>query len=351
MDNSHSTTDCPGNSRPVVHQSDTPVFETALTQALGIKHPILCGGLMWLADARYVSAVVNAGGMGFMTPRSYPGLDAYKEGLLECSRLTEGRPFGVNLFIAARDEENQQLDAYLNIALEAGVRTFETAGRSPEQIMPTLRKAGAKLVHKATTLKHAIKADKLGVDGVILLGGECGGHPGTNTVPAMVMAALARPQIKAPLIVGGGIGSGAQLLAALALGADGILMGSRMLVSDEIWAHDAYKKYLLKAGENSTRTVLSSIGNTYRCLDNETARKVGELEHAGVRDFETLAPYIRGIVQKEAYISGDFEKGILSLGPSVAFADRIEPVAQIFSRILDDAKHAKYALDTKVVAG
>lgn len=322
-------------------------FSTALTQSLGIRHPILCGGLMWLANAKYVGAVVNAGGMGFITPRSYPSLSDFKAGLRECNDLTAGKPFGVNLFIAARDEENTHLHDYLDLSLKEGVRVFETAGRSPEAILSKIHQAGGKVFHKVTALRHAVKAARIGVDGVIVLGGECGGHPGANTVPAMVMAALIRPQITVPLIVGGGIGSGRQLLAALALGADGVLMGSRMLVADEIWAHTDYKQRLLEADENATRTVLSSVGNTYRCLDNKTARKVSELEAAGVRDFETLAPYIRGVVQREAYTSGDFEKGILSLGPAIAFADRLEPVADIIDRIVQEAVDASKILNKK----
>ena len=317
-----------------------PRFETALTRLLGIPHPILCGGLMWLADARYVAAVVNAGAMGFITPRSFPDLDAFRDGLRLCRDLTGGKPFGVNAYISARPEENAAMERFVDIALEEGVRVFETAGRSPDVLLPRLKAAGATVLHKVTEIRHALSAERLGVDAIIFVGGEAGGHPGANTLSSTFQVAASRQRLRVPLVAGGGIGTGGQILAALAAGADGVLLGTRMLVSQEIWAHGRYKERILALDETGTRLVLSSLRNTYRCLDNETAREVAQLEAEGVRDYETLGPHVGGALQRDAYESGDFTRGILSLGPAAVFCDAIEPAAAIVERLIREAVDA-----------
>lgn len=312
-------------------------FATRITRLFGIRHPILAGGLMWLADDDYVSAVVNAGAMGFMTPRSFPDLEAFKAALVRCGEKTEGKPFGVNLYVSARDEENEKLRRFLDAALAAGVRHFETAGRSPEPFLPALREAGSVVMHKVTTIRHALSAHRAGVDAIALIGTECGGHPGMNEVPAFVLAARAAELIECPLVIGGGIGTGRQLAAALALGADAVLLGTRLLVAEEVWADRAYKEHLLGLDETCSMTVLKSVKNTYRCLINDTAREVARLEADGVRDYETLGPLVRGALQREAYETGDWNRGILSVGPSAVFCDRIEPAAAIIDRLVTEA--------------
>ena len=216
-------------------------FSTSITELFGIRHPILCGGLMWLADAKYVAAVVNAGAMGFITPRSFPSLDAFREQLVLSKDLTNGKPFGVNLYISGQAEQNQQLEQWIDISLEEGVRHFETAGYSPIQYLPTLKREGGIVIHKCTTIRHALRAERDGVDAISLIGAECGGHPGMGITSAFSLGALGHQKLSVPFVIGGGIGTGKQLLSALSLGADGILIGSRMLVSSEIWAHQQYK--------------------------------------------------------------------------------------------------------------
>ena len=301
---------------------------------------------MWLSDARYVAAVVNAGGMGFITPRSFSSLSHFAEQLKIARELTDGKSVGVNLYISGQSNQNDQLDAWVDLALQEDIRYFETAGYSPSALLPRLKESGATVIHKCTTIRHALKAQRDGVDAVSLVGAECGGHPGKAITSAFTLGTLASQALSIPYVIGGGIGTGAQLLAALALGAGGILMGSRMLVSQEIWASDTYKKHLLSLGENDTRTVLSSFGNTYRCLDNQTAQKVAEMEREGVRDFSSFRPLVAGTEAFEAYQNGDIERGILSLGPAVAFADQIEPVSDLLQRIITDAVQAHQRLDT-----
>lgn len=324
---------------------EAQVFETAITRLFGIRHPILCGGLMWLADARYVAAAVNAGGMGFITARTFPDIEAFRAELRLCAELTGGRAFGVNLFISGRAEENAVLDRYIEVLLEEGVRLIETAGNTPEAYLPRLKQAGCTVIHKVSAVRHGLRAERAGVDALSIVGQECGGHPGLHFVGTMVQGALAARSFRVPFALGGGIGDGRQLVAALGLGADAIVMGSRMTVASEVWAHADYKSKVLELNEADSRIVLQSFRNTYRCIDNSAARAVAELEAAGERDFALYMPYVKGTNARDAYATGDWERGILSMGQSAAFADEVKPVAAIFAQILAEAAAARDRMD------
>lgn len=317
------------------------LFDTRLTRLLGIDHPILCGGLMWLADAAYAAAAVNAGGMGFITARTFPDHGDFRRELGRARDLTGGKPFGVNLYISGRPAENAVLPAYIDIALEEGVRLFETAGNTPEAYLPALKGAGAVVIHKVSAIRHALRAERAGVDALAIVGMECGGHPGLHFIGSIVQGALAARQFTVPFALGGGIGDGRQLLAALALGADAVVMGSRMTVASEVWAHRAYKEKVLELQEADSRLVLASFRNTYRCIDNDSARAVAALEEAGETDFAKYAPFVRGTLAREAYETGDWNRGIISMGQSAAFATEIKPLAEIFDEILADARAAR----------
>ena len=288
-----------------------PLFRTRITELFGIDHPLLCGGLMWLANANYVGAVVNAGGMGFITPRSFPSEEAYRDELKKCRDITGGTNFGVNIYVSARPEANEALGRFLDIAIEEGVQNVETAGFSPKVFLPRIKDAGMRIIHKC-----------------------------------MVQGALAAKALDVPFILGGGMGTGRQLVAALALGADGILLGSRMTVSEEIWADEKYKQRVVAAAVSDTRIVMSIFNDNSRVLDNETARAVSALEAEGITDFEAYRPLVQGIIQREAYAVGDPERGTLSMGQSCAFADRIESVDAIFDGILSDAAEARDRMKT-----
>lgn len=314
-----------------------PVFKTRITELFGIDHPILCGGLMWLADANYVGAVVNAGGMGFMTPRSFPTLDDYRDQLRKCREITEGKPFGVNIYVSARPEANEELGVFLDVAIEENVAFVETAGFSPKAFLPRIKDAGMKVIHKCTTLRHAQSAAKAGVDAITILGAEAGGHPGMNMIGGIVQGAVVPDRLDVPVVLAGGLGTGRQLLAALALGADGILLGSRMTVAEEIWADDKYKKRVTETVESDTRIVMSIFNDNSRVLDNATAKAVNGLEDQGITDFEQYRPLVQGPNQRDAYASGDFDQGTLSMGQSCTFANEIASVEEIFDDILRDA--------------
>ena len=319
----------------------TPPFKTRITELFGIRHPILCGGLMWLADARDVAAVVNAGGMGFITAKTFPDPSQFRAELRKARELTNGLQFGVNLYISSHAEDNALLASHSAIALEEGVRLFETAGAPPKELLPRLKEAGAIVMHKVATVRHAISAAKLGIDAVAVVGAECGGHPGLNLVGTMVQTPRAAEGLGIPLVVGGGIGHGSQILAALAMGADAVLIGTRMTVAEEIWAHPAYKERLIAADETETRLILASFRNTYRALDNASARKVAEMEANGVTDFNAYKPYVLGTHAKTAYETGDWNLGVLSVGQSVVFAREVKPVAAIYAQLIAEAVTAR----------
>jgi nitronate monooxygenase len=327
-------------------------FKTRITELFGIRHPIIAGGLMWLADADYVSAVVNAGGMGYITAKTFPDFADFEAELDKAKRLTGGKPFGVNLYMSVHTDHNKDLPAQLEIALDRGVRHFETAGLPPVDFVETIKNAGGVVFHKVATVKHAVSAaSKLPVDAVAVVGAECGGHPGLNLVGSIVQAPLAVQRIDKPVLIGGGIGTGAQVAAVLAMGADAALIGTRFLVASEIWSHQAIKQRVLDSDETNTTLVLASMRNTFRGIDNATTRAIAELEKQGVTDFEAYRPYVTGKAQKEAYTIGDPEKGILSMGQACVFADKVEPLEAIMDRLIDEAAAASARMGTISVGG
>lgn len=327
-------------------------FRTRITELFGIRHPIVAGGLMWLADAAYVAAVVNAGGMGFITAKSFPEPGRFEAELDRARALTGGKPFGVNLYMSVHQDHNRDLPAQLETALAKGVRHFETAGLPPVAFVERIKNAGGVVFHKVATVKHAISAvSKLPVDAVAVVGAECGGHPGLNLIGSIVQIPLAVQRIDKPVLVGGGIGTGAQVAAALAMGAEAVLIGTRFLVAEEIWSHAAIKQRVIDAQETDTALVLASMRNTFRGIDNATTRAIADLERRGVTDFEAYRPYVTGGLQKEAYEAGDPEKGILSMGQACVFADRVEPVEAIMDRLIDEAVAASARLGAVAVPG
>lgn len=333
------------------------LFRTRITELFGIRHPILAGGLMWLSDAPYVAAVVNAGGMGFITSRSSATLPEFEAQLALCRALTAGRPFGVNLstsrhtavplmtYLAAA------LVTYLAAALDHGVRFFETAGRAPaDDLIAAIRDAGGVVIHKVPLLRHAMTAERLGVDAVALVGMECGGHPGANTdMPAMLGGAIAAGRLRIPYAIGGGIGTGRQLLAALALGADAAVIGTRFLAAAEVTAHEAYKQRVVAAGEDDNLVAFAGntpMGGAWRVMANGTAQEVRRRQAEGRDGFDAYADLLKGTLSRDAcYRDGDTESGMLSMGAAACFVDRVEPMAAIIGIIIAEAAACRARLD------
>lgn len=316
------------------------MLRTRVTEFFGTRLPIVASGLQWLATADYAAAAARAGLMGFLTAASFPELPALRDEIRRCRDLCEGGPFGVNVSMLPKLVEGDRTEAVFDLIAGEGVRFVETSGRNPEPYLPRLRAAGIRVVHKVPTVRHARKAQAVGVDMVEVIGAEAGGHPGMELVGTIVQATLAARGITIPLVVGGGIGTGEQLVAALALGADGVLMGTRFLVAEELRAHPDYKKRLVEAQETDTTLVMQSLRNTLRALRNETTERIQAVEQEKPGDLAALMPLIAGKLGRQAYETGDMRLGALSLGQSVVFADRVEPFAAIVARIEEEAERA-----------
>jgi NAD(P)H-dependent flavin oxidoreductase YrpB (nitropropane dioxygenase family) len=318
-------------------------YPTRITALLGIRWPLLLGGMMWLSDARLVAAMVRAGGMGFITARSSSSDAQFRQELQTCRQLTGGLPFGVNLTLSRRMQSNDAMLARLRVALEEGVRIFETAGLPPTSLLPKLRQTNSIVIHKCAHVRHAVAAQNLGVDAVTLVGMEEGGHPGSNQLPTFLNGAYALEQLHIPLALGGGIGHGRQIAAALALGADAVVMGSIFTLAHETPAHQDYKQRVAATDQHGTCTVLGSLGDTWRVINNNNARKVAAMEQDGASGYGDFGELISGARTKAlAYERGEHEEGMLSMGPAVGFARSVEPVACIVTRLqqqLMDASH------------
>jgi len=317
-------------------------FRTALCDLLGIDHPILVGGMMFLSDARFVASVVNAGAMAFLTVRSFPRLEDLRDQLRLCADLTGGRPFGVNLSFSTQPENNSAIPAQLDLALDHGVRHFETAGLLAPDLVAAIRARDGVVVHKASRLRHACSAERAGVHAVTLVGMEEGGHPGANELTTIVLAAGAAPLLRIPYTVGGGIGTGGQVVAALAMGASGATMGSRFLTADEIWAHDLYKDHVATLDHDCSTTALSSIASTWRVLRNDTVAEVQRLEREGRTSFKDLGHLIRGTIARDhCYERGEWNTGMISIGSAAGFANRRMPTREIVAQLVAEMEEAR----------
>jgi NAD(P)H-dependent flavin oxidoreductase YrpB (nitropropane dioxygenase family) len=323
-----------------------PLFRTRITDLLGIRHPILAGGLgPKVSDARYVAAIVNAGGMGFIVAAGFPDLKEFREQLLLCRELTGGQSFGVNLYISRQSGGVDRVRRQIDMLVEEGVSCVETAGASPEPIISLLKQAGIKVLHKVPAVRYAISAAKLGVDAVIVVGNDCGGHPGIYGIGSIVQAAHAAQVLDIPVVIGGGIGTGAQIAAVLAMGADAVLMGTRLLVTEELWIHEATKALVLNGDGTESVVVKKAIQDNHRVYRNASAEAALALDDAKVTDFEQYRPHVMGALAHEAYVSGDTRRGMLDYGPAAIFADRIESAEAIIDRLIDDARAASRRLD------
>lgn len=316
-------------------------FPTAVTELFGIRLPIVAGGLMWLADARYVAAASRAGIIGFITAASFPERHALRDEIRRCRDLCEGGPFGVNVSMLPKLVPGEKTREVFETLIDEGVKFVETSGRSPEEFMPLLKGAGVKVLHKVPAVRYAVKAAAVGVDAVAIVGAECGGHPGLDMVGTIVNAAWAESCLDIPYLIGGGIGRGSQLAAALAMGASGVVVGTRFVVAEEIWAHADYKRRLIEAQPTDTELTMHTVRNTVRTLRNETtaALKAIEVENPNAT-IQELMPLVSGRIGRNAYVTGDWSKGLLAAGHSLAFVDRIEPLAAIVARFEQDMLRA-----------
>lgn len=316
-------------------------FDTAVTRLFGIRMPIVAGGLMWLANADYVAAASRAGIMGFITAASFPEPADLRAEIRRCRALCAGGPFGVNVSMLPKLVPGERTRGVFELIADEGVRFVETSGRNPEEFMPLLRSAGIRVLHKVPSVRHAVKAQEIGVDVVAIVGAECGGHPGLEMTGTFVNATWAAESLRIPYLVGGGVGRGSQVAAALLMGAAGVVVGTRFAVASEVWAHDDYKRRLVAAGPADTDLCMQSVRNTVRSLRNETTEAVLRIEREQAQvTIQDLLPLVAGRFSREAYTTGDCSRGILAAGQALAFTDRIEPLAAIVRRFEEEMRIA-----------
>jgi nitronate monooxygenase len=323
-------------------------FHTRITQLLGIRYPILQGGMRWAARAELAAAVANAGGIGFISAHTQPTANDLVAEIRRAKALTD-RPIGVNLTLLAANT-GLDYDGYVAAIVAEGVAAVETAGSNPARYIDRLKGAGVKIVHKCVTVRHALKAESLGVDAVSIDGFECAGHPGEDDVPGLVLIPSAAAKLRIPVVACGGIADGRGLVAALALGAEGINMGTRFMLTQESPLHPALKQRFVAATERDTVLIGRSYGDSSRVMRNSVSAKVLELEKQGGVTHKELLPLIGAKSWMEAMASGDGEGGAIPLGLSVGLASDVPTCAELIARIVSEAREIVRERLSRVVA-
>jgi NAD(P)H-dependent flavin oxidoreductase YrpB (nitropropane dioxygenase family) len=312
-------------------------MKTRITELLGIEHPIIQGGMQWVGLAELASAVSNAGGLGIITALTQPTPEDLLKEIERCQSMTD-KPFGVNLTILPTIKP-VPYDEYAQAIVGSGVKIVETAGRNPEPYLPLFKEAGIKVIHKCTSIRHSLKAEKIGCDAVSVDGFECAGHPGEDDVTNMILLPLAAKRLKIPFLASGGLGDGRGLAAALAMGADGINMGTRFMVTKEAPIHDNVKQKMIEATELDTALIYRSLRNTARVFKNSVAEKVIEIEsRSGETKFEDIQPLVQGVKGRELFDGGDLDKGIWSAGMIVGLIDDNPSCEELVARIVEEAE-------------
>ena len=312
-------------------------MKTRITELLGIKHPIIQGGMQWVGLAELAAAVSNAGGLGIITALTQPTPEDLLKEIERCQSMTD-KPFGVNLTILPTIKP-VPYDEYAQAIVDSGVKIVETAGRNPEPYLPLFKQAGIKVIHKCTSIRHALKAEKIGCDAVSVDGFECAGHPGEDDVTNMILLPLAAKRLKIPFLASGGLGDGRGLAAALAMGADGINMGTRFMVTKEAPIHDNVKQKMIEATELDTALIYRSFRNTARVFKNSVAEKVVKIEaRPGETKFEEIQPLVQGVKGRELFDGGDLDKGIWSAGMIVGLIDDNPSCEDLVARIVAEAE-------------
>ncbi len=313
------------------------MLRTRFTELVGIEHPVVCGAMQWLSTAELVAAVSQAGGLGILSSLTLDSADALRAEIRRTRALT-AKPFAVNVTLLPTMRP-VDYEAYFAAAIEEGVRIIETAGRSPEPYLPQLRAAGVTLLHKCARQRDAVKAATLGVDAVSIVGFEAGGNPGLEDVSTLIRVPLAVDALDIPVLAAGGIADGRGLAAALALGASGVVMGTRFMLSRECPMHPVIKERLMQAGETDTELLLRSISNPERVLKSGWSQAIREMEAAGA-SLEELLPQISGLKGRDALLEGLPDAGAIVCGQAIGLIDDAPPVADIMARIISQAADA-----------
>ncbi|RQS65952.1 nitronate monooxygenase [Burkholderia sp. Bp8963] len=311
-------------------------METRITKLFGIRHPIIQGGMHYVGLAEMASAVSNAGGLGIITALTLKTPELLAKEIARCRDMTD-QPFGVNLTFLPTFSEPPYRE-YIAAIAEGGVKIVETAGRSPEEHIPALKAAGIKVIHKCTSVRHALKAEKIGCDAVSVDGFECGGHPGEDDIPNMILLPRAAEELRIPFVASGGVADGRGLVAALALGADGISMGTRFVATKEAPVHENVKRAIVDATELDTRLVMRPLRNTERVLRNQGVDEILEIEKKRGSDLQIsdILNQVAGVYPK-VMLDGQMDAGAWSCGMVAGLIRDIPSVEELVTRIMNEA--------------
>ncbi|MGW4478815.1 NAD(P)H-dependent flavin oxidoreductase [Rhodococcus triatomae] len=311
-------------------------MRTRFTEAFGVEHPIVQGGMMWVGRAELVAAVANSGALGFITALTQPTPEDLVKEIARCRDLTD-KPFGVNLTILPSITPPPYAE-YRQAIVESGITIVETAGSNPADHLPHFKDAGVKVIHKCTSVRHAIKAERTGVDAVSIDGFECAGHPGEDDVPGLVLIPAATAQLRIPVIASGGIADARGLVAALALGAEGVNMGTRFMCTQESPVADEVKRQIVANSELDTKLIFRTLRNTARVASNAVSREVVDIEARGNATFEDIRELVAGARGRKVFEDGDLDAGIWTAGQCQGLIDDVPTVREMVSRMVAEAE-------------
>jgi NADH:quinone reductase (non-electrogenic) len=312
-------------------------MKTRVTELLGIRYPIIQGGMQWVGTAELASAVSNAGGLGILTALTQPTPNDLSKEIARCRTLTD-KPFGVNLTILPTITPPPYAE-YIEAIIDSGIKIVETAGNNPKDFAPKFKQHGLLIVHKCTSVRHALSAERHGVDIVSIDGFECAGHPGEDDVPNLILVPAAARALKVSIVASGGIGDGRAMAAVMALGAEGINMGTRFMCTVEAPIHEKVKQALLNASERDTNLIFRTMRNTSRVLKNTVSDQVVSMEKSGAK-FEAVRHLVAGARGRVAVRTGDIDAGIVSAGMVVGLIHDIPTCAELLERIVGECRES-----------
>jgi len=311
-------------------------IKTRFTELFGVEHPIAQGGMQWVGKAELVGAVANAGALGFLTALTQPTPEALVKEIARTREMTD-KPFGVNLTILPAMTPPPYAE-YRAAIIESGIRIVETAGYKPQEHVDHFKAHGVKVIHKCTAVRHALSAERMGVDAISIDGFECAGHPGEDDIPGLILIPVAAEKVKIPMIASGGFGDARGLVAALALGADGVNMGTRFCATVEAPIHENFKQAMVANDERATDLIFRTLHNTARVARNAISQQVVAIERAGGAKFEDVADLVKGARGREGLESGDVDHGVWTAGMVQGLIHDVPTVRELVDRIVSEAE-------------
>ncbi|MFL1407347.1 NAD(P)H-dependent flavin oxidoreductase [Marinobacter sp. M1N3S26] len=312
-------------------------MKTRITELFGIEHPIIQGGMHWVGYAELAAAVSNAGGLGILTALTQPTPEDLAKEIARCKEMTD-KPFGVNLTFLPSFKEPPYPE-YIQAIIDGGVKIVETAGRSPEKYMPLLKEHDIKVIHKCTSVRHALKAQKIGCDAVSVDGFECGGHPGEDDIPNFILLPRAAEELEIPFVASGGMADARSLVAAMALGADGMNMGTRFLATREAPVHDRVKETIVESDELQTRLVMRPLRNTERVMKNAAVDEILRIENEKGADtqIDDIRHLVTGAKGKMVLHEGKMDEAAWSCGMVAGLIHDVPSCEELINRIMSEA--------------